>query len=109
MEEPFQRTPACSLDLLQGGPAGDEVAEQRRVDAIEPLQYLRVVLFQRTAQSVGDPDPVIDQVSALLYQTSPACAVPRFAVAVAGSDPGGTAVSPEPIRHRWDHPWPGSG
>ena len=63
-EEPFQRAPACPLDLFQRRPTGDEVAEQWRIDAIEPLQDLRVVLLERTAQPVGDPDPVIDQASA---------------------------------------------
>ena len=69
-EEPLQRTFTCPLDLFQGWPTGDEVTEQRCIDALEPLQYLRVVLLERTAQSVGDPYPVTDQVPALLYKFS---------------------------------------
>ena len=59
MEEPLQGALSRPLDLRKCRPTRNEVAEQQRIKVFEPLKHLRVILFQRIAQSIGDTDPVI--------------------------------------------------
>src|SRR6185437_7680905 len=54
--------------LLQRRPAGKEVAEQRSVAVIEPVQRLRKVLLERVAKAVDDALAVVDQHPSLLDQ-----------------------------------------
>src|SRR5262249_10873383 len=49
-------------------PAGQEIAKQRRVCLVEPVQCLRKVLLERVAQAVGKTGLVSDQPAALFDQ-----------------------------------------
>ncbi len=59
MEEALQGALSRPLNLRKCRPTRNEVAEQQRINVFEPLKHLRVILFQRIAQSIGDTDPVI--------------------------------------------------
>ncbi len=48
-----------AASIVKCRPTRNEVAEQQRINVFEPLKHLRVILFQRIAQSIGDTDPVI--------------------------------------------------
>ena len=68
MEELFQGILSRPFDLCQRWPAANEVANQYRIQMLKPLEHLRIILFQRAAQLIGDAGLVIDQVSPLLNQ-----------------------------------------
>ena len=70
---------AGALDLFERWPAGQEVAEQRRVRVSKPVERLRKVLLQGVGQAIGEAGLVADQPAALFDQAAAACAWHRFA------------------------------
>ena len=68
MEELFQGALSRPFDMCERWPAGNEVADQYRIQMFKPLVHLRIILLQRAAQSIGDADLVIDKASPLLNQ-----------------------------------------
>src|SRR5262249_41288052 len=55
-EEGVESGTAGELNRLEGWPATQEVAEDRGVFLLKPVQHLREIVLQGTGQAVGDPD-----------------------------------------------------
>jgi len=68
MEKLLQRRSSCALYLSQRRPLFDEGAEQGCVDVLEPVERLRIVLFQRIASSIRRAYFVVHQATTLLDQ-----------------------------------------
>src|SRR5215471_1981331 len=64
-EEGFKSGTARELHGLEGRPAMQEVAEERGVFVLKPLQHLREIVLERTGQAVGDPDFVTNHTAAV--------------------------------------------
>ena len=107
-EEGLQAVPASTLCGSEVGPLFDEAAEHPGVSILEPVEDLRVVVFQGGREAVGIARLVRDQGTALLDQAGQG-PVPRDAPAPRG----GTAPDASPsgraaIVHQSDRPWRGS-
>src|SRR5215510_15974078 len=59
-EEGFQGGTTRELRRLESRPATQEVAEDRRVFLLKPVQHVREIVLEGTGQAVGDPDFVAD-------------------------------------------------
>src|SRR4029434_8312226 len=59
-EEGFEGGTAGELYRFEGRPATQEVAEDRRIFLLKPVQYVRAIVLEGTSQAVGDPDFVTD-------------------------------------------------
>jgi hypothetical protein len=64
-EEGFEGGPAGALPRFEGRPAPEEVAEDRGVFLLKPVQHLRAIVLESTGQAVGDPDLVTDHATAV--------------------------------------------
>ena len=67
VEKALQCRSTSAFDLNQGRPPFNESAEQWRIDAVEPLQRLWIILFQSVSQSIGNAYPVIHQAPSLFH------------------------------------------
>ena len=63
-EEGCEGGTAGELDRFEGGPATQEVAEDRRIFLLQPVQHVREIVLEGTRQAVGDPDCVTDHAAA---------------------------------------------
>ena len=61
MEKALQGGATRELYGLQGRPAAAEVAQDRRIFLLKPLQDVREVVFEGTGQAVGETNFVADQ------------------------------------------------
>ena len=52
---------ACALRRFEGGPAAQEVAKERRIFLVKPLQAMRERVFERTGQAISETDWVADE------------------------------------------------
>ena len=52
---------ACELRRFARGPAAQEVAKERRIFVVKPLQDLGEVVFERTGKAMGETDFVADE------------------------------------------------
>jgi hypothetical protein len=59
-EEGFEGSTARELRRLEGRPATEKVAEDRRVFLLKPVQHVRERVLEGPGQAVGDPDVVAD-------------------------------------------------
>jgi hypothetical protein len=50
---------------FEGRPATQEVAEDRRIFLLQPVQHVREIVLEGTSQAVGDPDFVTDHAAAV--------------------------------------------
>jgi len=64
-EEAFQSGVACELHGFEGGPAAEEVAKDRRIFVLQPLQDVRAGVFEGTGQAGGETHCVADQAPAV--------------------------------------------
>jgi hypothetical protein len=64
-EKALQGGATRELDGLQGRPAAEEVAKERRIFVLEPLQDVGEVVFERTRQAMREPDVVADEAPAV--------------------------------------------
>ena len=64
-EEGSESGPASELHRLEGRPATQEVAEDRGVFLLKPVQDMREIVLERTGQAIGDPDFVTDHTAAV--------------------------------------------
>ena len=64
-EEGFEGGTAGELHRLEGRPATQEVAEDRGVFLLQPVQHMREIILEGTGQAVGDPDFVTDHATAV--------------------------------------------
>jgi hypothetical protein len=53
------------LRRFEGRPAAEEVAKDRGIFLLKPLQNLREIVFEGTGQTIGQPDFVADQTPAV--------------------------------------------
>ena len=53
---------------FEGRPAAEEVAKDRRIFLLKPLQDVGEVVFERTGQAIGQPDFVADQAPAVFNE-----------------------------------------
>jgi hypothetical protein len=61
---------AGALDELEGGPALDEVGEDRSLFVAEPVEDLRKVGLQGCREAIGDPDAILDEGAPSLDEAS---------------------------------------
>ena len=59
-EEGFEGGTARALHRLEGRPATQEVAEDRGVFLLKPVQHVREIVLEGTGEAVGDPHFVAD-------------------------------------------------
>jgi hypothetical protein len=64
-EKALQGGTTRELDGFQGRPAAQEVAKDRRVFVLKPLQDVGEVVFERTRQAIRQPDCVADEAPAV--------------------------------------------
>ena len=64
-EKALQGGATRELDGFQGRPAAQEVAKDRRIFFLKPLQDVGEVVFQRTRQAIRQPDFVADEAPAV--------------------------------------------
>ena len=64
-EEPFQGGAARTLRGFEGGPAAEDVAQDRRIFLGKPLQDLWKRVFEGTGQAMRPTDVVTDQATAV--------------------------------------------
>jgi hypothetical protein len=57
-----------TLSLFKRRPTGEEIAKDHGVFIGKPLQRLRVIVFQGTGQSIGQPDLIAEEATALLHE-----------------------------------------
>ena len=55
----------CELHRLQGGPARQEVAKDRGIFVLKPLQHVWEIVLERTGQAIGNPDFVVHHAAAV--------------------------------------------
>jgi hypothetical protein len=60
-EEGLKSGAACKLHRFEGGPAAQEVAKERRIFLLKPLQDMREVVFECTGKTIGETDFVADE------------------------------------------------
>ena len=56
--------------MFQGWPAFQEIAEDQGIPIFEPVQYLRVILFERAGHAISDAGHFIDQAATLFNERS---------------------------------------
>ena len=59
-EEGFEGGPARALRRLEGWPATQEVAEDRGVFLLKPVQHVRDIVLEGPGEAVGEPHFVAD-------------------------------------------------
>ena len=64
-EEGFEGSTARELRRLAGRPATENVAADRRVFLLQPVQHVRDRVLEGPGQAVGDPDVVADHATAV--------------------------------------------
>ena len=64
-EKALQGGATGESDGFQGGPAAEEVAKDRRIFFLKPLQGVGEVVFERTRQAIRQPDFVADEAPAM--------------------------------------------
>ena len=65
LEEGDEGGTARELRRFEGRPAAEEVAKDRGIFLLKPLQNLREIVFEGTGQTIGQTDFVADQTSAV--------------------------------------------
>ena len=65
-EEGLKGGAACELRRFESGPAAQEVAKERRIFVVKPLQDLGEVVFERTGQAIGETDFVAHEATTRL-------------------------------------------
>ena len=67
-EKALQGGATCELGGFQGRPAAEEVAKDRRIFVLKPLQDVGEVVFERTRQAIRQPDFVADEAPAVFNE-----------------------------------------
>ena len=67
-EEAFEGGATRELGGFEGGPATEDVAKERRIFLLKPLQDMREVVFQRTGQAMRQPDGIADEATAVFNE-----------------------------------------
>ena len=66
LKEPPQRRVIRVLDRFQGGPALEEITDERRVEGREPASDVREIAFEYTRQPVRQAGFITNQGPAML-------------------------------------------
>src|SRR5207249_11389180 len=64
-EKAFEGGAPGELHRLQGGPTTQEVAKDRGVFVLQPLQHVWDIVLERTRQAIGHPDCVAHHAAAV--------------------------------------------
>jgi hypothetical protein len=64
-EKAFEGGATGELHRLQGGPATQDVAKDRGIFVLQPLQHVWKIVLERTGQAMGNPDCVAHHTAAV--------------------------------------------
>src|SRR5262245_21879653 len=106
-EKAFEGGATGELHRLPGWPAPQEVAQDRGIFVLKPVQHVWERVLERTGQALGHPAFVAHHAAAVfdeLGERTHRCALRREGVELVAM---GVAAVRAGVRHRWGRLWPG--